>query len=439
MLISLIIHAVLLIFAVSFVAVKVIQKKESAFNDVHVARPKMPPKRLQVPVKVKKRTPPPRLRKQIVAKKVVQKMPEIKMPELKGIKSNVNMTGTGLGGASSVGFTMPEINVFGIKSRGEKVLFILDCSSAMMDDRIGGMAAYRIIKEELVSILRTLPPTTLINVVVCEIPYGSSGLFNTLVPATKGNIQKVEDWIAPLNEVPDSEKFLAQKDPGKFFGRATLAKGGKPLSNIAPGLGGKSPAAEGGFFRPLFHAMQWQTDTVFLLTASWGYHVHIIKEGTKDPKKEKLWRKNLEIAKERIKEENKARVEKGLTPLAISGTDLFSHYKDLYVDTSAVRREAESWTPKDLVSSLKETWDESRKKYPKTLGLKGKKKYPFSINVVQFVPQGDANLDVVDRFKALVSKSHGRYRSISGLKAIEASAITRSISSSKEKKTESEK
>ena len=50
-------HAFLVVVAISFVAVKVIVKEEPDFVTKKVKRPKMPPKKLPVPVDVKKRTP----------------------------------------------------------------------------------------------------------------------------------------------------------------------------------------------------------------------------------------------------------------------------------------------------------------------------------------------------------------------------------------------
>ena len=54
-LVSLGIHGVLIVVALSFVAVTVINKPEQTFDAVKVKRPKMAIKKLQVPVKIKKK------------------------------------------------------------------------------------------------------------------------------------------------------------------------------------------------------------------------------------------------------------------------------------------------------------------------------------------------------------------------------------------------
>jgi hypothetical protein len=133
-LVSLGIHAVLIVVALSFVAVTVITKEEQAFEAKPVKRPKMALKKLQVPVNIrKKKTRKPKLRKRIVVQpKMNQSMPDIKLPEISGVKGGLGdgMAG-GLGGAGGIGFSMPEIKLFGIKSKGEKVFH-------------GGMAALRV-------------------------------------------------------------------------------------------------------------------------------------------------------------------------------------------------------------------------------------------------------------------------------------------------------
>ncbi len=112
--VSLAIHAVLIVVAISFVAVKVIIKEEPDFVAKRVSRPKMPPKKLQVPVDVKKRKPKPRLRKRIVSQQ--KNFADIKMPEITGIKGGLgNMGGDGLG---SMGFDMDIGDLFGGSSSG---------------------------------------------------------------------------------------------------------------------------------------------------------------------------------------------------------------------------------------------------------------------------------------------------------------------------------
>ena len=90
------------------VAVSVIPKEEPAFEVKKVKRPKMPLKKIKVPVDTKKRKPKPRLRKRIVSQK--KSFTDIKMPEITGVKGGLgSMGGDGLG---SLGFEL-KMDLFG--------------------------------------------------------------------------------------------------------------------------------------------------------------------------------------------------------------------------------------------------------------------------------------------------------------------------------------
>lgn len=66
--VSIAIHAVFIIAALTFVAVQVYVKPEQTFEVKEVKRPTMKLRKLQVPVKERKKTQAPKLRKTIVAK-----------------------------------------------------------------------------------------------------------------------------------------------------------------------------------------------------------------------------------------------------------------------------------------------------------------------------------------------------------------------------------
>ncbi len=83
---------------------------EQSFETAPVAHPKMPPKKIRVPVEIKKRKPKPRFRKRIVAQSKPAELREIAMPEMVGVKGGLgSMDGDGLG---SLGFNM-EPSYFG--------------------------------------------------------------------------------------------------------------------------------------------------------------------------------------------------------------------------------------------------------------------------------------------------------------------------------------
>ncbi len=90
MVVSLAIHAVIIVVAITVVVAKVMMPEDPDFQAKKVKRPKMPPKKIQVPVDVKKRKPKPRLRKRIVVNK--KTFPDIKMPDIFGIKGGLGNT-----------------------------------------------------------------------------------------------------------------------------------------------------------------------------------------------------------------------------------------------------------------------------------------------------------------------------------------------------------
>ena len=269
MVVSLAIHLILVAVAVSFVAVTVINKEDQNFEAKNVQRPKVPLKKLQVPIDIKKKKMmKPKLRKRIVVQpKLNQQMPDIKMPEITGVKGGVGSVGDGIGGGGSLGFTMPQINIFGLKSRGEKVFLILDCGPSMMVDSRGGIPAFNIIKNELLTIVNKLPSTTLFNISV----YSKDStylLFPQMKSATPGNVAQAEAWLSPLNQFKEG---MGNRD----YGPGTLGPGGvgRTKANAA-----EPPLHNTGYWlRPSLMAMQQQADSVYVLTEGWGA-MHYVAE-----------------------------------------------------------------------------------------------------------------------------------------------------------------
>ncbi len=212
-LVSLGIHAVIIVLAISFVTVSVIQKDEQAFEAKPVNRPKMQLKKLQVPVKLKKKTQKPKLRKRIVANPKKLTAVDIKMPEITGVKGGMGAgAGAGLGGAEAIGFTMPEINFFGAKAKGEKIVFVVHFGPQTMSagkkkdangkeqehytpfSRMTGLT----IRNRLADLVDTLPAYTLFNV-MAYFAGDAWAMEPKMQLATPANKQKVKDWMEPVN------------------------------------------------------------------------------------------------------------------------------------------------------------------------------------------------------------------------------------------------
>lgn len=401
--VSILIHALFVVLALSFVAVQVVKKEETEFKAKTVSRPQMPLKKLQVPVNIKKSTAP-RLRKRIVVTpKINTAMPDIKMPEISGVAGGIGNAGAGGIGQGGIGFSIPEVEIFGVKGKGEKVFIILDSTPWMMYDELGGIPAYMLIKDELVRILGELNSVVLFNVAVYGHQTGTHTLFPRLVPATSTNVSKVEAWLMPLNSVAADS-----------YGTHTLGSGGskveedlviEPLKNV------------NHWSEPLMYAMRQQADSVFLLANGWG-HVVYEKAPAKPWSEKKMaeYKKIEQKSQKKLAEENLQRKADGLTERVLVGTAIIDEY---FPGTEHPPQPELHWyPPKEIAQACVNQRKESATVTTKS-GLGNRKaKDRFSLNIIQFVPETDGREE--ERFRELCNMLDGEYRALSGLKAIES-------------------
>jgi hypothetical protein len=418
-LVSLGIHAVLIVVALSFVAVTVITKQEKSFEAKPINRPAMQLKKLQVPVNIKKKAQKPKLRKRIVVQpRLNQNMPDIRLPEISGIKGGLgDGTGGGLG-AGGIGFSMPEINLFGVKSKGEKICIILDSTQDMMHDEMGGIAAYTIIKEELVRILEGIPPTALVNVMVYDVWHAYTR-FPDMVPATASNVALIEEWLKPLNAV-------SLGMGAKEYGPGTLGKG---RIKIEDDFITEKLKEQRSWYRPAMLAMKQQADTVFLLTSAWGAHWNTLtvtdtSEWKTTPAGKRYW-EAYEKAKKLLAAENRERAAKGEPPRVLDGRIAIMKAYFPNVPGPPASNTKYYYTPKDLSEAMLEI----RQQYTPEQALtksglrkkKSKSKDRFSFNVVHFRKVGENGDGNEEKLKVLTKLRSGDYQSIAGLKAIKSS------------------
>jgi hypothetical protein len=418
-LVSLGIHAVLIVIALSFVAVTVITKEDKQFEAKPVSRPKMTLKKLQVPIKMKKKVQKPKLLKRVIVQpKMNSSMPDFKMPEISGVKGGMGAGAVGsIGGSGGVGFTMPEIEVFGIKGKGEKVFIALDSDAQIMRDEVGGMRSYEIIKDELHKIISGLPSTTLFNVAVFEHSKAVS-LFPSMVSANSANVAKVEAWLDPLNQV---KAGMGEKE----YGVKTLPPGGTQIDRTR--YNGKFGKVEDGglWYPPAALAMELQADTVFILSGWWGVQDHNTKEKNTgwSESERKRWHEKLAKARELLKEENKERLAKGEPPRVLRDNGkLVNAY---FPGSGYLPRQFKQYVyeSRDFAEAIHLCRQEYAPKMPAKSGLSKKKsKGQFSLNVVFFAPMDTGISESEEaKFKKLVSLTKGQLRVLDGLEAIQSS------------------
>ncbi|VGO18612.1 vWA domain-containing protein [Pontiella sulfatireligans] len=413
MLVSLAIHATLILVAVSFVAVKVIVKDESSFESKTVKRPKIQLKKLVVPVNVKKKPPKPKLVKRLVVKpRLNQNIPDIKMPEITGVKGGM---GSGVGdagfGAGGLGFTMPEINLFGVKSKGEKIFIMLNSNSWMMVDEIGGMTAYAIIKNELVKILGELNPTVLFNISVYS-GMQAQVLFPGWVSASSENVGKVKEWLAPLNMVEEGMSDNA-------YGLKTLGAGG---SGITEDFAAEPFERMESWAIPTMLAMKQQADSLYVLTCRWGLQRKSVSKGAKtNDAVVRRWEEAYEKAKVKLEQENEERRKKGMPPRVFKnkGDMITSYFPN--ARGPAISKELYLFTPQDfedLMNATRSKW--IPKKTQKSSGIAKNKPDRYTFNVVHFVGRKGGSPNDETYFKKLTSLTGGEYRTLAGLEAIQS-------------------
>jgi hypothetical protein len=221
-LVSVAVHAVLIVVALFFVAVTVIQKNEVDFEAKPVSRPKMNLRRLKVPVNVKKPAQQPKLRKTIVVKPNLAKAPDIQLPEIVGVKGGMGAGGGGFGGGATLGFTMPELEFFGAKAKGEKVVFVVHFGPATIsggkDDkgeeiftpfsRMTGLT----IRNRLADLVDTLPEYSLFNVIAYYVG-DAWAMEPAMQRGTDVNKQKLREWMAPVNPLEGNYTHCFSKKP----------------------------------------------------------------------------------------------------------------------------------------------------------------------------------------------------------------------------------
>jgi hypothetical protein len=438
LIITIAIHAILLLIAGTFVAVTVVQRSETKFEGKQIVHPKMKLKKLQVPVKieqqVKRQTPS--LSQRVTANtRINTKSTDFKMPEVAGFGtgSGVDLSGAALGG--SLGFASTQINVFGLKSSGEKILFVLDTNRNMLIDEIGGIPAYKIIKDELTSLISRLPPTALFNVVVFDNTQARS-FSKELSTASPDNIEKLKQWLAPLNSDKARFGLATLPSPGTTLAYEPIA----PIANIQRGW----PAA-------FSYAVKTGVDNIYWLGTD-DYLNWIHRDLYNDVKRGKpllhpsgwppesqgidyspaggkeKWDKLVAEARKKFEAENARRSAAGQPLRVIPGFGGEAALVGMYFEGAAVPRRVGSdniyqYTADDVVEYI----EALQKKYAGSdrrsagIGLQTK---PLSVNVIHFVPKSvDARALV--RLDAVARKMNGSYLRIEGLEAIRSSATAR--------------
>ncbi|MGC6455368.1 MAG: hypothetical protein ACON39_00230 [Coraliomargaritaceae bacterium] len=225
--ISVIVHIVAgFIAGVVTIATNVI-KEDAQFEEPPVMEEQEPPKEVKIEIK-----PPPQ-QNQPMQKLSLRNIGNIAVAEVDvnlpsmsdsfTVSGGVgNLSGGSLLGGSRGGidFGMSSVNVFGLKTKAERILFVIDVGRQMLTDAKGGVGSYRVIKDEITNMVGNLSAGTLFNVMLHD--RRRVMLFKKkLVSAGEEVHNDLVKWLRPINADASSPGFEGNY-PAKVPGLKTL-------------------------------------------------------------------------------------------------------------------------------------------------------------------------------------------------------------------------
>ncbi len=173
----------------------------------------------------------------------------------------------GLGGGSllsgtrgSIGIGLSEVNIFGLKTRAERILFVIDANRRMLTDAKGGLNSYNIIKDEVSDMVGNLSAGTLFNVMLYD-HRNIKRFKSNLVPSGSTVHNDLVTWISKINS--DSNQIGLSGVSGVERPRLTAFKNNEMQDNIEWSHGFNDTA----FITQV--ALEQNADTIFIIT---GYH-----------------------------------------------------------------------------------------------------------------------------------------------------------------------
>lgn len=111
--------------------------------------------------------------------------------------------GSLLGGTrGTLGIGMSDVNVFGLKARADRILFLIDANREMLTDKKGGLNSYQLIKDEITDMVGNLSAGTLFNVILTD-KRRALKFKPQLVPAGQEVHKELVEWIGKINRDPN--------------------------------------------------------------------------------------------------------------------------------------------------------------------------------------------------------------------------------------------
>ena len=429
--ISLAVHLLAGLILGSYIVVKAVIPSEAQFEEPPAVEEVEPPKEVKVQIKQQQapKMQPQSLTMRPVANIAVARV-DVNLPNMgdsftvsEGL-GGIGGGGSLLGGTSgSIGMGLSDVSVFGLKTRAERILFVIDTNRQMVTDKKGGLDSYKVIKDEITDMVGNLSAGTLFNVMLHD--RNKTMLFKPRLASAGADVhQQLIQWITPINSnanQPGLEGVRGASRPDL----PTLAD--DPVNDALPiSFRGNDT----GFITQT--ALEQGIDAVFFIT---GYHqgFEAVRRKMTD-KEQRAWDKKISDRKyikqlaehklevpqmeARIKAElakqNAARAKKGMPPRVLD------RRHGVYTAVQELGMKWKVWHPGHTPAPLVDPKDVARyfKELNRVLYDDQDKPIP-SLNVVLFLAEDEVfSKQAEKQLKDYVRFYRGKHRMIRGEKEI---------------------
>lgn len=304
----------------------------------------------------------------------------------------------GMGMSFESGDMESEINFFGIRSKGSRIVLVIEAARFMLTDNKGGIPAYDKVKEDIAKMLSGLNRLTAFNIVLFE-GKKIATFQNELVAASPSNIRMAIEWLSPINQ--KFEELGIRAD----YTSTALQEGIEPI-----------PVTDlTHYIKAVQRAMEMDVNTMFLLTSGW-VHLHkplderemekFYRQHNWGEKEELEWAKGVQRAQAWLQKENAARVKQGVPQRVIRSW----HEIVAELEPNLRRKPGPGYTMEEVEDQVKE----SANTYYRAVD----KKKP-EVNVVWFIGEDEEPSITVDtHFKNLTRANRGKMRVLQGLEGL---------------------
>lgn len=248
-----------------------------------------------------------------------------------GTSMNTSLGGGGLGGR---GFM--SLSFLGMTSQNvSKLVFIVDVNKGTMGEGRGGFEAFNVIREEIMRLIASMPPSAQFNVILYEQDIRTNLFAPELLPATVANKDAFMAWMTPVNSALNR---LGVNSAGSF--RIWRPK---PLPESSGITDEFDPAA---WSKAVHAALEMQPDTIFVITSGRGSPSNVITETE--------WQRRLKDYEERREAFLRRLKSEGLDSQAVSNARNAAYGKARREFDAANRAIAAKGKPPIIISDTRQ-------------------------------------------------------------------------------------